>query len=192
VVAADLNATLEAGQHVALLGPAGLVKTMLFRAIAGIWPFGAGRIELPAAARPLFLPHQPYLPIGSLREAVSYPSPSGTFPDEAIAESLRILGLEQLAGRLDETEPWDQQLSIDEQQRLTFARVFLQRPDWIFMDDATGALDEAMEKRIYGIMAERLPAASVLSITNRPTVAGYHRRQWAFRPGGNGAVLQSA
>jgi len=191
VVAADLNATIESGQHVALLGPAGLVKTMLFRAIAGIWPFGAGTIELPAQAKPLFLPHQPYLPIGSLREAVSYPSPSGTFPDEAIADALRLLGLEQLARRLDDVEPWEQQLSIDEQQRLTFARVFLQHPDWIFMDDATGALDEAMEKRIYGILAERLPGASVLSITNRPTVAGYHQRRWTFRPAGEGAVLQS-
>src|SRR5262249_17553438 len=151
---------------------------------AGIWPFGAGTIELPAQAKSLFLPHQPYLPIGSLREAVSYPSPSGTFSDEAIADALRVLELEQLARRLDEVEPWEQQLSIDEQQRLTFARVFLQRPDWIFMDDATGALDEAMEKRIYGILAERLPGASVLSITNRPTVAGYHRRRWTFQPAG--------
>jgi putative ATP-binding cassette transporter len=191
VVAKDLNATIDPGQHVAVLGPAGLVKTMLFRAIAGIWPFGAGKIGLPAQAKPLFLPHQPYLPIGSLREAVSYPSPAGTFSDEAIADALRLLDLEQLAGRLDDTEPWDQQLSIDEQQRLTFARVFLQKPDWIFMDDATGALDESMEKRIYGILAERLPSASVLSITNRPTVAGYHQCRWIFRPGGDGAVLQS-
>jgi vitamin B12/bleomycin/antimicrobial peptide transport system ATP-binding/permease protein len=188
VIAQDMDADLDAAEHVAMLGPAGLVKTTLFRAIAGIWPFGSGAIELPAGARSLFLPHQPYLPIGSLREAVSYPSPAGTFSDEAMAAALRLIGLGHLATRLDDSEPWEQQLSIDEQQRLTFARIFLQRPDWIFMDDATGALDESMEKEVYGLLAQQLPDAAVLSITNRPTVAGYNQCQWLLEPGEGGPM----
>jgi vitamin B12/bleomycin/antimicrobial peptide transport system ATP-binding/permease protein len=188
VIAQDLDADLTPAEHVAVLGPAGVVKTMLFRAIAGIWPFGSGSIEVPEGARSLFLPHQPYLPIGSLREAVSYPSPAGTFSDEAMADALRLIGLGHLASRLDESEPWEQQLSIDEQQRLTFARIFLQRPDWIFMDDATGALDEAMEKEVYGLLAKQLPGAAVLSITNRPTVAGYNQCQWVLEPGDGGPM----
>jgi vitamin B12/bleomycin/antimicrobial peptide transport system ATP-binding/permease protein len=188
IIAQDMDADLDAGEHIAVLGPAGGAKTTLFRAMAGIWPFGSGQIELPEHARSLFLPHQPYLPIGSLREAVSYPSPAGTFSDEAIAEALKLIGLEHLVQRLDDAEPWEQQLSIDEQQRLTFARIFLQRPDWIYMDDATGALDEAMEKQVYGILAKHLPDAAVLSITNRPTVAGYNQCQWLLEPGEDGAM----
>jgi vitamin B12/bleomycin/antimicrobial peptide transport system ATP-binding/permease protein len=188
VIAQDMDAELDAGEHIAVLGPAGVAKTTLFRAMAGIWPFGSGEIELPEHARSLFLPHQPYLPIGSLREAVSYPSPVGTFSDEQITDALRVIGLDHLVHRLDDTEPWEQQLSIDEQQRLTFARIFLQRPDWIYMDDATGALDEAMEKQVYGILAKHLPGAAVLSITNRPTVAGYNQCQWLLEPGEGGTM----
>ena len=193
VLAEDVNATVQAGQKVALLGPAGLVKTTLFRAVAGIWPFGKGSIELPAQAYPLFLPTQPYLPIGTLREAISYPSQAGTFTDAQITTVLHLLDLDHLTTRLDDSEPWDEQLSGDEQQRLTFARAFLHEPDWIVMDDATGALDEEMEKRVYELLQQRLPKTTVLSITNRATVAPYHQQRWAMVPGDGGhAVLESA
>jgi putative ATP-binding cassette transporter len=190
VLATDLNACIRPRERVALLGPAGPAKLTLFRAIAGLWPFGSGRIELPAQAYPLFLPTQPYLPIGTLREAVSYPSPAGTFSDTAITEALRLLDLEHLATRLDDSEPWDQQLSGDEQQRLTFARAFLHQPDWVIMDDATATLDEAMERRVYEVFAEQLPHAAVLSISNRPSVAQYHRRCWSIASGGEGGGLR--
>lgn len=188
VLAVDLNGSVQGGEHVALLGPAGLVKTTLFRAIAAIWPFGSGRIELPGRARILFLPHQAYLPIGSLRMAVSYPAAADAFTDDAIADALKVVDLGHLASRLDESEPWDQQLSVDEQQRLTFARAFLHQPDWLIMDDATGALDEAMEQRVYKAIAQRLPATAVLSITNRPTVAAFHQRHWSFAASADGAA----
>jgi len=191
LLASDLNATVEAGERVALLGPGGLVKTTLFRALAAIWPFGSGRIEMPPRAEPLFLPHQAYLPIGTLREAVSYPAAAGTFADDVIVETLKLLDLEHLSHRLDDTEPWDQQLSVDEQQRLTFARAFLHKPDWLILDDATGALDEAMERRVYETLATRLPGTAVLSITNRPTVAQFHQRHWVIQAGSDGsAALQ--
>ena len=132
-----------------------------------------------------------YLPIGTLREAVSYPAAAGTFADDAIADALRLLDLDHLAGRLDESEPWDQQLSVDEQQRLTFARAFLHQPDWLILDDATGALDEAMEQRVYETLAQRLPTTAVLSITNRPTVAHFHQRHWSIAAADGAAALQT-
>lgn len=187
-LATDLNGVVQAGERVALLGPAGVVKTTLFHAIAAIWPFGNGRIELPKDTFPLFLPDRAYLPIGTLREAVSYPSPAGSFPDASITEALSLLDLGHLAGRLDDSEPWDQQLSVDEQQRLTFVRAFLHKPDWLILDDATGALDESMEQRVYQTIAEKLPNTSVLSITNRPTVAQFHQRHWSISATADGAA----
>ena len=191
VLASDLNGAVKTGERVALLGPPGSVKTTLFRAIAGLWPFGKGRIELPGQAYPLFLPSQPYLPIGTLRDAVCYPSPVGTFSDQLIAEALRLLDLGHLVARLDESEPWDQQLSLDEAQRLTFARAVLHEPEWLVMDDATSALDEASEKHVYDMLHERLPHAAVLSITNRAAVARYHEQHWAIVVDSSGsAALQ--
>jgi putative ATP-binding cassette transporter len=192
VLAADLNGAVKTGERVALLGPAGPVKTTLFRAIAGLWPFGKGQIELPGQALPLFLPSQPYLPIGTLRDAVCYPSPTGTFSDQVIAEALRSLDLGHLVARLDDSEPWDQQLSLDEAQRLTFARAVLHEPAWVVMDDATGALDEAMEKRVYDILQQRLPRAAVLSITNRAAVSQYHQRHWAIVLDSSGSAALEA
>jgi putative ATP-binding cassette transporter len=174
------NATVSAGDRIAVVGPVGAGKTTLFRAIAGIWPFGTGRIGMPALARSLFLTQRPYLPMGTLRDVVSYPARAETFTDEAIREALRLLDLGRLEHSLDETAQWEQQLTADEQQRLTIARVLLHKPDWIFMDGATSALDEAMEKRVYEILAERLPAATVMSMTHRPAVADYHARRWTI------------
>ncbi len=187
------NATVSAGDRVAVIGAAGTGMTTLFRAIAGIWPFGTGRIGMPAGARSLFLPQRPYLPMGTLRDAVSYPVPADTFPNEKIREALQLLELGRLAIRLDETAQWEQHLTVDEQQRLTIARVLLHEPVWIFMDDATAALDEAMEKRVYEILAAQLPAATVMSMTHRPAVAQYHTRRWTIVSNGGGrASLQTA
>ncbi len=186
------DATLSAGDRVAVLGPVGAGKTTLFRAIAGIWPFGTGRIEMPARARPMFLTQRAYLPIGTLRDIVSYPAPADTFAEEKVCEVLRLLELARLETHLHDTAPWDQQLTDDEQQRLTIARVLLHEPDWIFMDDATAALDESMEKRVYELLAARLPKATVMSMTNRAVVARYHARCWTMATSNEGrASLQT-
>jgi len=189
VLAADLNGAVAGGERVAVLGPPGVIKTTLFRAIAGIWPFGSGRVELPKTARPLFLPRQPYLPMGTLRDAVSYPAAADSFTDDAIRVALNDVGLSRLATRLDDVEPWEQQLSDDEQQRLVFARTVLHQPDWIVMDDATAALDDANEQRVYAMLSQQLPKTSVVTITNRPSVARYHQRSLELGPDADGHVV---
>ena len=166
-------------------------KTMLLRAIAGIWPFGSGTIELPSRARTLFLPQWPYLPLGTLRAAASFPSPEGAFPDERIREALGALGLASLEGHLDEVGQWEQQLSPHEQQRLALARVLLHEPDWMFLDKVTSTLDEETERRVYDLLAKRLPRATVVSVIQRP-VEGYHERRWTLAPGAGGRVAFSA
>jgi vitamin B12/bleomycin/antimicrobial peptide transport system ATP-binding/permease protein len=175
-----VNASIAPGEHVAVIGPAGTCKTLLLRAIAGIWPFGAGRIEVPERARMLFVPEDPYLPLGSLRAVLSFPDPEGHFRDETIREALGLLGLGHLEGRLDDTEEWDQYLSTLDHQRLGLARILLQEPDWVFLDKATSALDEALEKSVYELLARRLPAATVISIAHRPAVVEYHSRRWTL------------
>jgi putative ATP-binding cassette transporter len=187
------SATVEAGEHVAITGPSGAGKTTLLRAIAGIWPFGGGRIEVPAHARILFLPQHPYLPLGSLRSVISYPAPEGAYADDRIVEVLELLGLERLRPRLDETAPWEQQLSPHEQQRLGIARVLLTAPEWVFLDKVTSALDDETEKRVYTLLAERLPHMTVISVAPRPEVAAYHARRWTIAPNSHGtATLEAA
>jgi putative ATP-binding cassette transporter len=188
---AGASGLIRAGERVAVTGASGSGKTILLRAIAGIWPFGSGRVELPRCDRLLFVTERPYLPLGSLRAAVSFPAPEGTLPDERIRETLRLLGLEHLEGRLDAVESWDQELSDHERQRLAFVRVFLHEPDWLFLDMATSALDEAMERRVYELLAERLPRTTVITAAHRPAVVGYHARRWTIAPhdGGPGRLL---
>jgi putative ATP-binding cassette transporter len=193
VVLERANATAGPGERVAITGPSGSGKTILLRAVAGIWPFGEGRIEVPAGGRVLFVPQQAYLPLGSLRAVLSYPSAEGSFTDERVRESLRLLGLEHLEEKLDDVEPWDQQLSGSEQQRLALARVLLNEPDWVFLDKATSELDEGMEKRVYELLAARLPRSTVLSVAHRPSLMPYHTRFWKLSPHDHGpASLQAA
>src|SRR5262249_6820053 len=151
-------------------GPSGSGKSTLFRALAGIWPFGTGRVRVPERARVLFLPQRPYLPIGTLREVVTYPSNPGTFPDAAVTEALRLCELAPFTVRLDERANWALQMSLGEQQRLAIARALLQQPDWLFLDEATASLDEANERRLYQVIQERLPGTTVVSIEHRPGV----------------------
>lgn len=180
------TAAVELGERVAITGPSGSGKTVLLRAIAGIWPFGKGRIEIPAEDRMLFVPQRPYLPAGPLRAVASYPSPEGTFADERIRAALDLLELDRLKDCLDVTEPWDQQLSPHEQQRLAIVRVLLNEPCWLFLDKATSALDEDTEKRVYELLAERLPKSTLISIALGPRVASYHTRLWTITPRDHG------
>jgi putative ATP-binding cassette transporter len=174
------------GDTVLLGGPSGSGKSTLVRAIAGIWPFGRGEVRAPLDARILFLPQRPYLPIGTLRDVVSFPMPVGGIGDAALREALEAVGLTELAGRLDEATSWALQLSPGEQQRIAFARVLVQKPDWLFLDEATSAVDEATEANLYRLLRERLAKTTVFSIGHRPTLRPFHARLLMVRPGGSG------
>ncbi len=165
------------GEALLVTGSSGAGKSTLFRGIAGIWPYGTGRVGLPRDARILFLPQKPYIPIASLRDAVSYPAKPGTFDDEATRAALRDCRLEGFVDRLDEIANWSMTMSVGEQQRLAVARALLHRPEWLFLDEATSALDEKLEQELYGLLRARLPESTLVSIAHRPAVAGYHTRR---------------
>jgi putative ATP-binding cassette transporter len=184
----DTSLVLAPHERVLISGPTGAGKSTLFRALAGIWPFGKGQIEVPSRARVLFLPQRAYLPIASLRDTVSYPAPGGTFDDEALREALAQTGLDGLVDRLDDVENWSNRLSGGEQQRLAIARALLHRPDWLFLDEATAALDEAAEHKLYALLSERLPETAIVSIAHRPGVAAFHETQLALAADGLHAI----
>jgi putative ATP-binding cassette transporter len=183
---AGVNLSLGPGDTALLGGPSGAGKSTLLRAIAGIWPFGRGEIHMPREARVLFLPQKPYLPIGSLRDVVSYPTPPSGVDDKTLREALEAVGLPERAGRLDEAGHWALQLSPGEQQRIAFARALVQKPGWLFLDEATSAVDEASEARLYRLVRERLPATAVFSVGHRGTLGAFHARHLAVRPNGSG------
>jgi putative ATP-binding cassette transporter len=174
------------GERVLVTGPSGSGKTSLFRALGGVWPFGAGTIRIPKGAKLLVLPQKPYLPLGTLRGALAYPGPQDAFTPAEIDDVLRATGLESLQDVLDETAYWADRLSVGEQQRLSIARALLQKPDWLFLDEATAALDEPAEAMLYRLMIERLPGAAIVSIGHRSSLIVFHERFLALRPDGKG------
>ena len=165
--------TLPRGSHTLVTGASGAGKSTLLRTLAGLWPYGSGAIELPVGAKRLFLPQRPYLVLGSLRRALSYPRTAAA-PDTEIARILKLVGLEHFAARLDDVDDWSRILSLGEQQRLAFARILLIRPDWIFLDEATSALDEPRERTLYEVLHQELPAASIISVGHRSTLFVLH------------------
>ena len=183
------NLRLVPGQSVLISGPSGSGKSTLFRVLGGLWPYGNGRITIPFGAKLLFLPQRPYLPLGTLRDVVTYPQAPEGVGDEAIRRALADCGLPHLADRLDEVQSWAQQLSPGEQQRIAFARALLQRPDWLFLDEATAALDEGMEARLYGLLAERLPATTIVSVGHRAGLARFHQHHIVIAAGAEGGRL---
>jgi putative ATP-binding cassette transporter len=174
------------GERTLMTGPSGSGKSTLFRAIAGIWPFGEGEVLVPQGQSMMLLPQRPYIPIGTLREAVTYPAHGQAYPDATIADALRAAMLPQIADKLDEERAWSQTLSLGEQQRLAVARALLAKPDWLFLDEATAALDEPTEAAIYKVIKEKLPQTTVVSIGHRSTLLGYHDRRIDLKRAENG------
>ena len=178
--------SLSAGESVLLAGPSGSGKSTFFRAISGIWPFGEGRIRIPDRADVMVVPQKPYIPMGTLRAAISYPAAPGAYPDEDIRRALEDARLGSLADQLDREEIWSQRLSGGEQQRLAITRALLKRPDWLFMDESTSALDEKLEGELYGMMTQRLPTTTIVTIGHRSTLNAYHRRRLDMTEGSGG------
>jgi putative ATP-binding cassette transporter len=164
------------GDRALVTGLSGSGKSTLFRAIGGIWPFGAGTIVVPDGARVMVLPQKPYLPVGSLAAAASYPATPSTFAPQQVCEVLAAVGLPALVPRIAEEGHWERTLSPGEQQRLAIARAILQAPDFLFLDEATASLDETAEAMLYRLLHERLPRTTIVSIGHRSTLHAFHRR----------------
>ena len=157
----------------------------MFRALAGIWPFGSGRVPVPKDAKVMMLPQRPYLPIAPLAAAVAYPAEPGTFDSGQVAELIAAVGLPALAARIEDEEHWNRMLSLGEQQRLGLARAILLKPDYLFLDEATASLDEPAEAALYHLLDQRLPHTTIVSIGHRTTLAAFHRRRLAFNREGD-------
>jgi len=173
---------LAPGDQVLVTGPSGSGKSTLFRAIAGIWPFGSGSVAVPRDARLMMLPQRPYFPVGTLIAAVTYPAEPGVFSREQIAAALEAVGLPALVQRLDEEAHWNRMLSLGEQQRLGIGRALLQKPEFLFLDEATASLDETSEEKLYRLLQERLPGAAIISIGHRSTLEAFHKRRLKLEP----------
>jgi putative ATP-binding cassette transporter len=175
---------------VLIVGDTGAGKSTLFRAVAGLWPWGSGTILTPAPGTMAFLPQRPYLPLGTLRNAVIYPAPPDAFSATDVRHALERCDLGNLVAKLDQVERWDRELSLGEQERLAFARILLHKPAWVFLDEATAALDEDSQRHIMGLFAAELAHTTVLSIGHRPDLAAYHTRTLQLVHGRDGARLK--
>jgi putative ATP-binding cassette transporter len=189
LVAAD-GFSFHNNERTLVTGPSGSGKSTLFRAVAGIWPFATGTIDIPAKATLMMLPQRPYFPVGSLHAAVAYPAEPAAFTPQRMAEVVTAVGLPALASRLDEEAHWNRMLSLGEQQRLGLARALLHAPQYLFLDEATASLDEPSEAALYRLIEEKLPATTFVSIGHRSTLEAFHQRNVALVRAGDRFALQ--
>lgn len=173
VLLQDINFTLQPGRNVLIKGVSGSGKSTLLRALAGIWPFVTGKINLPKTEELMFIPQKPYIPLGTLREALLYPGKK-PLSDEELLYLLDLCQIGYLRDKLDLVADWSHVLSVGEQQRLAFVRAHIQEPKWLFLDEATSALDEDTEAAMYALLAERLRQTTLVSIGHRSTLNKYH------------------
>lgn len=191
IVIADASVVIEPGEKVLIAGESGSGKSTLIRALAGLWPWGSGTIELPRGKRVAFVPQKPYLPLGTLRDVLLYPEAESRVDDAAVQAALERCGLAHLGRRLDDEERWDQILSGGERQRVAFARLLIQKPDIIIMDEATSALDEGSQESLLGLLESELAYATVISVGHRPGLEDFHERKITMEKREAGAHLTS-
>ena len=190
IIIEEASASFRPGDRVLIVGETGAGKSTLFRAVAGLWPWGSGTILTPPPEAMAFLPQRPYLPLGTLRNAITYPSPPDSFSVATVRRALERCDLAGLVGKLDQVERWDHELSLGEQERIAFARLLLHKPGWVFLDEATAALDEESQHHIMGLFDAELKNPTLLSIGHRPDLAAYHTRTLQLVHGRDGARLK--
>jgi putative ATP-binding cassette transporter len=189
MVVQDTDVAIKPGEKVLVVGESGTGKSSLVRAIAGLWPWGGGDLRIQTGARLFMVPQRPYIPIGTLRRAVTYPSGVDDVSPEDVADAMEQVGLGQMIGRLDEEANWDQVLSGGEKQRVAFARLIVQKPDIIVMDEATSALDPGSQEHLMNLLHERLPSTTVVSVGHRPELEKFHERKLVLEARKEGAKL---
>jgi putative ATP-binding cassette transporter len=182
--------SVQPGDTVLLQGPSGSGKSTLFRAFSGIWPFAQGTVDVPSDT--MFIPQRPYVPDGTLRDALTYPNEATNYDDDALRQALNDALLPELATRLDDSDAWSQKLSGGEQQRLAIARVLLKKPAWVFADEATSALDEAAEATLYRRLVAQVKegGGALVSIAHGTTLGAFHDKRWTLVPSTDGAAAR--
>lgn len=177
-VVKDADATIKPGERVLLVGESGSGKSTLIRAIAGLWPWGSGEVEIAKGTRINFLPQRPYVPIGSLLRAAAYPADEKEVDRNEVLEAFKAVDLDEHIDRIDDqNEPWDQTLSGGEKQRLAFARLLIHKPDIAVLDEATSALDTVSQEKLMNLIHERLPKMTIISVGHRPELEEFHERK---------------
>jgi putative ATP-binding cassette transporter len=188
-VVGDTDVDIAAGEKVLVVGESGTGKSTLVRAIAGLWPWGAGEILMQKDARLFLMPQQSYVPLGTLRRAATYPVSPDEVDDATLRDALEAVALGHLSDRLDEDAPWSSMLSGGEKQRLAFARLLIQKPDVVVMDEATSALDPGSQEALLRLVGERLPDATIVSVGHRPELEAFHSRKLTLEYHREGAKL---
>ncbi|MDH1576152.1 ABC transporter ATP-binding protein/permease [Pseudomonas sp. GD03746] len=187
---ADLDLQLQAGQALLIKGPSGSGKTTLLRALAGLWPYAEGEVRRPTGTEALFLSQRPYLPLGDLRTAIAYPADSKPEDEARMQQALRQVHLAHLAERLAVSCDWSHILSVGEQQRLAFARVLFNRPQVVFLDESTSAMDEGLEHALYSLLRNEMPQTLLVSVGHRSTLAGFHTHRLEVDGQGGWSLLE--
>ncbi len=182
----SLDLRLQPGDALLITGPSGIGKTVLLQSLAGLWPFVSGSVQLPGTRQQtMFVPQLPYIPLGDLRSAVSYPHEEGAVGDREIQQALIKVALSHLVIRINEVRDWAHTLSVGEQQRIAFARILLSKPRAVFLDESTSAMDEGLELMLYELLRAELPKTILVSVSHRATVEPFHGRHLALVGGGD-------
>jgi vitamin B12/bleomycin/antimicrobial peptide transport system ATP-binding/permease protein len=187
----DTDIAIKPGERVLVAGESGTGKSTLVRAIAGLWPWGEGTIEVKKDAKLMLLPQRPYIPIGTLRRAATYPDAAESRDVKEIAEAFKRVGLAHLVDRIEDEAPWDQTLSGGEKQRLAFARIFLHNPDIIVLDEATAALDPESQDKLMALLSKQPDETALVSVGHRPELEAFHNRKIVLERRKGGAKLVS-
>jgi vitamin B12/bleomycin/antimicrobial peptide transport system ATP-binding/permease protein len=190
-VVGETEVSIEPGERLLVAGESGSGKSTLVRAIAGLWPWGGGSVNIHPDRRLFMLPQRPYVPSGTLRRAVAYPGSADSWTAEEIGDALHKVGLDHLKEKIEEDAPWDQTLSGGEKQRLAFARLLLHKPDIVVLDESTSALDEKSQDKMMEMVMKELPKATIVSVAHRAELEAFHSRKITLERRKGGAKLIS-